>query len=318
MVELKLVGRSDFEKYVDGCLELFRSRFTVPVKKEDFIWRYLKSPYEDVNVAIAVDGEKVVGFIGTMPNRIKVGDEDVKAAMFTNMMTHSDYCGQGIFSRMLNMLEKELKKKQYGFIYTFPNYQSNHILIEHHKWKDIYEIPRLELKQENVKICEEIEYSGIIKDNSFFLDYSETTKKLGEKEFIHAPEWRKWRIKDNPACIYDNFALQKESKVQAFITVRKYKDEYNIVDFSYNQIEQMEVLVEKVKRTFVDIAYKYLTVWCPINTKVHTMFEKQGFINRYPVTYFAGKSLNETRVNQFFDLTNWNGWFIHAIDDNIY
>src|SRR5699024_2024712 len=143
-------------------VELYSFQFTSPVQIVDFEWRYLKSPFEDFNAIIALDEEKVIGFVGTMPNQLKYHTKTVKAAMFTNIMTHPDYHGKGIFSELAKQLEKSLLEKGYEFIYCFPNYQSNHILIDNCGWIDIYEIPRLELKKETDYFLLEGENSKIV------------------------------------------------------------------------------------------------------------------------------------------------------------
>lgn len=130
MITIGLLTKLNFNKYTKSILDLFRLRFTAPIKIEDFQWRYMQSPIDDLNAVIALDNDKVVGFIGTMASIVKVKEDSVKAAMYTNIMTHPDYCGQGIFTRMAEKLEESLREKNYEFIYSFPNFQSNHLLID--------------------------------------------------------------------------------------------------------------------------------------------------------------------------------------------
>lgn len=313
MIEYKLLTRGDFEQYIEPVILLFRLRFTAPVKREDFIWRYLKSPFEDVNAVIAVDGETVVGFIGTMPNVVIANGVEVKSAMITNIMTHPEYTGQGIFTKLLNLLEMKMTEKGYQFLYTFPNYQSNHILVDRHGWTDIYEIPRLELSLTSSVTAVNIE--NIVSDYAFIMKVKDTYSSFANKYMQHSTDYRKWRMCDNSAAEYDNYVITSDGCVSdAYITVRKYNDEYNIVDFAFDSIDQAKTLLLKVIREFETMNRRILTAWCATNTKLHTLYERMGFMNRYPIMYFAGKCL----IAETLDLLNWSGWCVQPIDDNIY
>lgn len=313
MIEYKLLTRADFEQHIEPILQLFRLRFTAPVKREDFIWRYLQSPFEDVNAVIAADGEKVVGFIGTMPNVIVASGVEVKSAMITNSMTHPEYTGKGIFSKLLTLLETKMLEKGYQFLYTFPNYQSNHILIDRHGWKDIYEIPRLELSSTSLVTTVDIE--TVVSDSAFALKGKDTYLSFADKYMQHSTDYRRWRMCDNTAAEYDNYVIISDGCIaDAYITVRKYNDEYNIVDFAFDSIEQAKTLLSKVVQEFQATNRRILTAWCATNTKLHTLYERMGFMNRYPIMYFAGKCLTTETQN----LLNWSGWCVQPIDDNIY
>nr|WP_284246816.1 GNAT family N-acetyltransferase [Tetragenococcus halophilus] len=314
---MKLLTKLNFNNYTKRILDLFRLRFTAPIKLEDLQWRYMQSPTDDLNAVIALDSDKVVGFIGTMPSIVKIKKDSVKAAMYTNIMTHPDYCGQGIFTQMAEKLEESLREKNYEFLYSFPNFQSNHLLIDRCGWTDIYEIPRMEVSTK--EICgnfSKISESAVVQDNEFALDYSQIKPTVGGKGFERTTSYLIWRVKNNPTAIYDNFVLCSENTVDAYIIVRKYQNEYNIVDISFGSQDQAELLIAKVIKSFQEKQYRILTVWCPTNIELHSFYEKNGFTNNAPITYFAGKYIVED--SKKYDLVNWQDWFIHGIDDNIY
>lgn len=317
MITIRLLTKLNFNNYTKSILDLFRLCFTAPIKIEDFQWRYMQSPTEDLNAVIALDSDKVVGFIGTMPSIVKVKEDSVKAAMYTNIMTHPNYCGQGIFTRMAEKLEESLREKNYKFIYSFPNFQSNHLLIDRCGWSDIYEIPRMEVSTKD--ICRNFSKTSedtVVQDNEFALDYSQIKPTVGEKGFERTASYLIWRVKNNPTAMYDNFVLCSGNIVDAYIIVRKYQNEYNIVDISFGSQVQAELLIAKVIKSFQEKQCRILTVWCPTNIELHSFYEKKGFTNNYPITYFAGKYIDEN--SKKYDLVNWQGWFIHGIDDNIY
>lgn len=317
MIQVRLLEEYNFENCIEGILKLFRKCFTVPVHRKDLIWRYLKNPYEDVNAVIATDNEEIVGFIGTSPSRLKVNDTILKTVMIQNIMTHPNYCRQGIFSSMLTVLENELKRKGYEVMYSFPNFQSNHILVDHHGWTDVYEIPRLELQANCVKISQKETTIKINHDNNYDVEYKAFSHSFSLKAFIHDKEYRCWRIKNNPSGEYDNFvAYDNNQESVGYITIRKYNDEYNIVDFAFETIDQAEDMLCFGIKCFSEEKYRVMTAWCPINTKLHSLYEKQGFVNRYPITYFAVKVIGRNVRRD--EIEKWSGWYIHAIDDNIY
>lgn len=204
MICYKLLKSNNFLSYIPGIIELFRLCFTAPISDGVLKWRYAENPYKDLNAVIALDGNKIVGFIGTISNEVYYYGSKIKAAMFTNMMTNPNYSGCGIFTNMLNMLENELAKEGYEFIYSLPNNLSNHILIDRLYWKDIYEIPRLELSCETCSLNRDFNPKSridcVLSDPDFLMDYSGVESMRGEKHFsnTHTRCYLKWRIRDNP------------------------------------------------------------------------------------------------------------------------
>lgn len=317
MVKIKLLTETNFENYIDEIITLFRLQFTAPISRDILKWRYLENPQHEVNAIIALDKNKLVGFIGTIPSYIYYDLEQVKAAIYMNMMTHPEFSGRGIFSKMLRELEIILKSKGYKFLYCFPNYQSNHIMIEKHGWKDIYEIPRLELLNRTSRRMEKTESELISIDREYVCQTDDLNKKMLGKRIVHSSKFREWRIKNNPAAIYDNYIISNDTEgVLGYITVRRYKLEYNIVDIGFKKINYAKMLICHVIEQFEILGLSNLTAWCPINSDLHIVYERLGFRNNYPITYFAGKVIDN--ACDVLQLTDWNGWFVQAIDDNIY
>ena len=59
---------------------------------------------------------------------------------------------------------------------------------------------------------------------------------------------------------------------------------------------------------------KSITVWSKINSQSHYCYEKIGFINRYPIRYFAVLAFENFDIDVF----DHRNWLISMGDDNVY
>lgn len=310
MIKYKILTMTNFSQYIPKVIKLFQLCFTAPISDRVLRWRYMENPFGDLNAVIAVDDERVVGFIGTMPTMVCCQSQRIKSAMFTNMMTHPDYSGNGIFTNMVRNLEAHLAAKGYMFIYSFPNSLSNHILIDRLQWKDIYEIPTMELRLHDISA--EKYSSEIHPEIENWIDVGLDDIESEGVAIFKESKYLTWRYKNHPTNEY--FLSIFEERCWAIHHV--YGTEMNITELHYGGNVQM---LKKMADYYISLAVEQgcekLTTWAGINTIFHLVLERKGFINRAPIRYFGGKIL-AYRGDR--DLLDYGNWTVYMGDDNVY
>jgi GNAT superfamily N-acetyltransferase len=84
-------------------------------------WRYLSPPDGACPVTLAVDGDKLAGAYTVWPVKIKVGDRVVTGAQSMDTMTHPDYQGQGVFTKLAEACYEIATARGFEILYGFPN-----------------------------------------------------------------------------------------------------------------------------------------------------------------------------------------------------
>jgi hypothetical protein len=72
-------------------------------------------------MAVAVDGDRLVGAYTTWPVRLRVGSDVVLGAQSMDTMTHPDYQGQGIFVKLARACFEIASSRNFQLLYGFPN-----------------------------------------------------------------------------------------------------------------------------------------------------------------------------------------------------
>jgi hypothetical protein len=101
-------------EYEDGdeeqILALFKSIFKKDKDLNHWNWEFKEAP-KGSKMLVAVDDGKMVGHLGALLRKVKIGENMVEGALEVDGMTDPDYGRQGIFfslgKELLSTLEKE-------------------------------------------------------------------------------------------------------------------------------------------------------------------------------------------------------------------
>jgi len=100
--------------------ELFNSLFDRNRTIEDWYWKFKGNP-EGVKLLVAVDNDLIIGHLGSLHRRIKIGQGKTLASLEVDGMTQPDYGRRGIFVTMGKRLLSDLEKEDIGIVFGFPN-----------------------------------------------------------------------------------------------------------------------------------------------------------------------------------------------------
>ena len=84
-------------------------------------WRYVTSPDGLCPVTLAVDGDRLAGAYTVWPVKVRVGDQVVTGAQSMDTMTHPDYQGQGVFTKLAEACYEIAAGRGFKVLYGYPN-----------------------------------------------------------------------------------------------------------------------------------------------------------------------------------------------------
>lgn len=108
----------------------------------EFVWWFEQNPTHDVNIFLAVAGERVIGvschntFLMTQKGKREV------VSFPLNVLTHADFRGRGIFSMLEKANEAHAKALGTPFMLSFPNGASTPIFLNKLGWTRV-EAPKI-------------------------------------------------------------------------------------------------------------------------------------------------------------------------------
>ena len=85
------------------------------------LWRFFSLPEGAVPVTLAVDEDRLGGSYSLWPAKLKIGNDIIKGAQSMDTMTHPDYQGQGVFTRLAQACYDIATADGYRVLYGFPN-----------------------------------------------------------------------------------------------------------------------------------------------------------------------------------------------------
>ncbi len=87
-------------------------------------WKYGENPFGPPLVVVAEDGNRVVGQYALWPTPLRLGATVYLGAQSLDTMTHPDYQGQGMFTRLASACYEAAAKRDVVAVYGFPNVAS--------------------------------------------------------------------------------------------------------------------------------------------------------------------------------------------------
>ena len=318
MMEFKFIEKSDFFKYLPLIEDLYRESFNGGKEINYFKWRYLDNPYEDLQIIVALDSGKMASFYAVSPKEILFNGEKIKTAISLNTMTSEKYRGKGLFVTLADKLYERMSESGYEMVWGYPNNISHRTFIDKLGWENIYKIPTLEIKKNdiNLNLLEIDDKINVLTDDSFDYNYNKLPNVRSNFTVYKDNDILRWRYLNNPNNDYFNSCIVRDGLVSSFIVSKIYNQTLNIIDYRYSTPEEFFIIFKSI---LTDSNYNLIdkiSIWNNISSDIRNRLEKLGFSNNYPIRYFGGKILNsKVKKNDFI---NWRNWNLNMGDNNEY
>lgn len=312
-----IVNRKLFEINRNLFHDLFCKVFHREIELSYFNWRFLDNPLQEILMSFEMDGEKLIGNYSASPCIVAYNGKQCKSALSITTMTDADYTGRGIFAKLAKELYEQLKLKDYEFVWGFPN---NNIHLARKKkldWFDIYEIPTMVLDLKKLRQGTTTTNRIVSRDDSFDLDYSFTQNY---PDFLYVKKdksYLKWRYLSCPLNNYENYIILDKEMVSSYCVIKVYDESsIDIVDLQpadeISVYSLLQAIIEKANQKQI----QKINTWAPINFFSRNVFERLGFINDSPITYFGAKSLQINGAD--LPLYDYTHWYIQMGDSDVY
>ncbi len=306
-----------FQSYKKGdetkILELFSMVFVKQMSEAYWHWRFVENPLNQFFIHLAWDEGILASHYAASPILFSISGEDYFTIHSLTTMTHPEYRGLKLLNQLAKQVYDQAVKSDYLMVWGFPNFKSHRSFVKELNWKDLYEIPTMQLNLTNKKKeC----IADIVSDDHFDLDYVANSYL---RQFIHVKKDRqylRWRYAKNPVNHYTNLIVSKERKVSSFCVVKKYLNSLDIVDYqAQNEEEGASLLFQAM--SFANLhKLDFVNCWAPRHHFIHSLCEKIGFINKEPITYLGFRQLSKNILKKISD--NYSDWYIQMGDSDVY
>lgn len=126
----------------DQIRALFLEVFGYQRSAEHDRWLSFGSPDGHIIATVAVHRDKIVGFYGLLPTSLRLGGQRVLGAQSLDTMTHPDYRGQGMFTRLAIETYDLAAARGVKALYGFPNEASYPGFVRRLNWDHTGDVPR--------------------------------------------------------------------------------------------------------------------------------------------------------------------------------
>ncbi len=313
-------------------------------------WKYFENPSGPPCIALALDGERIVGRIGFVPLRFRVDSDDVMAAHQVDSDILENYRKGGTFFHLGRMVKREGECRNLAFGLGFSIEATKDISIKTLGFSLVAPIGRV------VKVIDPTQYLDrkvkipgmpvLGRNIRRYLKWREERLSSGDADVYEISNfdgnfddlWEKaklarvmvakdskylnWRYFKCPAVKYRVYATGKKEMLKGFIVFRIEKDKgiaYGIIDDIVcipNTPGIMEKLVSAAVRYLINQGAESIICWIPYNHCLYPVLRKKGFIKR-PIPHYLIVVPNKDKDMPLALLKDEKNWF-YMLGDSDY
>ncbi len=316
----KLVIRPYITGDEEAILGLFRLTFGQSLDMAAWHWRYVENPSGGPFIELMWDGDTLVGQYAVSPFDISIDGETYHCALSLDTMTHPDYGGRGVFTRLAKSLYERITESGLIMVWGFPNENSHHGFIKRLAWADIATIPMLRLRS-----SPEGHPHTEIRPLSIFDAQVDALFNQERKQFqfltVRSARYLNWRFFRHPsrryhaAGLYSGDSLVGYSIYKLFQTAEgKVSD---IVDVFCVQDGRIftDLLVWTAQESFRR-GVKAVNLWMNDNSPFYPAVQEMGFLPDAPHTFLCERLFSPALPAQ--RMAQWENWYIQMGDSDVY
>lgn len=261
-------------------LDLFKSSFGRELAADWWRWFSYHCPTGLNRTSVIEDPDTVrlAGSYSLLPIRLRLNEREIKASLCTNVNTHPNYRGQGLFTRLGHYALGREREFDTPVSLGMPNQKAypGHIRVG---WDVMCKLPFL--VKHNCQIrrhrCREVEAFDERFDD-FFVRVAERFSfiVLKDHRFIN------WRVVSRPDRRYTRFVYEEGPDLEGYVVLKHFDDKgyrkSHILDI---QAESDDILHELIAgaESFAH-GRDELNMWTNLHNPYHQSFLEQGFYER--------------------------------------
>ena len=304
-------------------LNLFHEVFHREMSLTFWRWRYEDSPWGHGIIRVAMDGDNMVGHFGVIPMRVQFAGKVYPAVFPMTAMTHPDYAGKGIFTRLMAETYESARKRGFPLVYGFFNQNSYYANVKF-GYHDVIKMNPLEKK---LSPDEPDGYlaSDIITVDAFDGSFDRLWERVKQDYVAVVPrtsEFLNWRFVQAPEVKYARYAYRDKGGLLGYIVLKIYT-EGKIV--RGHIVDLLTAPDENIARALVRRAFHYfrangvtdVSCWIKGNTLYSRVLQNDGFIRHPGPTNFAVMLLEKGLAN-LLPAEEASSWFLTMGDSDVF
>ncbi len=318
-----------FRQYQPGdesrILELFKEVFHREMSFAFWKWRYLDNPCGRAISWLAFDGDRIAGHFAVLPMEVQFEGKLYRAIFPVTAMTHPDYAGLGIFTRLITDIYNYARKQNYDLAYGFFNPNTLYVNVHRagYRESDIIKMGIWEKKLDTASLPG-TESESVIQIQTFD-DRADRLWERVKNEFVaivpRTNTFLNWRFTEYKEIDYPKFVFNKGSDILGYIVLKVYAGE-NIV--RGHIVDLLCIRDEKVVKSLIDRAYGFfrekgisdISCWMT-DSFIGPLLKWEGFSRRETGTNFAALVLDRTR-GMLLPLEKPENWYLTMGDSDVF
>ncbi|MEZ2441266.1 GNAT family N-acetyltransferase [Chitinophaga sp. RCC_12] len=298
-------------------IKLFELVFGKPMPIAYWRWRFKDNPCNKYAIKLMWNEQKLIGHYAVSPVLLDVAGKQQLTGLSMTTMTHPEYTGLGIFQQLSEALYKDMMQI-HGMtaVWGFPNNNSHRGFIKNLDWKDITTIPMMSCDVAVITAKKSASLSIVTKFTTQHEDLHTGIFNNYRVKVKRSTEYLNWRYINNPSNKY--VILENTSGDEGFVVLKEFqlsgkKKELDIVEWCFADNERItKVVLQHLAALFPAEEYEKFNIWIPLKDGRHLSFEKLGFSNGLPVTYFGIRSFASQTVESA------DNWWFQLGDSDVY
>lgn len=306
---IRLATNEDAEEVLSLMRACFGEREFL--NKKWYSWFNFDCPTGHNRNYVAIDNAtgRFAGSYGLLPIKIKVNDQVMDGSLCTNVMTHPEYQGKGIFTLMGKNCCANEEKYQSRFSLGVPNKkaQPGHMKVGWYHLSDLTFIAKFSFRNEPFKSKEVQKFDekidGLISEVSGSVNFM----VMKDHKFLN------WRYLLRPDKKYRLFIFERNGDVDGYMVIKHFDD-----PSGYKKTHILDILV-RTKEAFDDLILA--AEHCSIGRNElncwridHNVFEKYFADNGFVEKEDKDVLIAHTNYGERIEPKPINWWF--ALGDN--
>jgi len=302
-----------------AIVELYRQTFDPSFSQADWTWWYQENPLGDQLVQLAWAGNTLAAHYAVCPVEMIVDGRTVKTALSLHTMTHPAFRGRGLFPRLAETLYARMATAEYAMVWGFPNEMSHRGFIQRLQWKDVCEIPMMQLRIDGFR--KELHESPCVEHVKEFDERFDRLWELVAEGMVLARcrkrDHLNWRFQRHPRNRYSVLAFVRSNEVLGYIVTKRFQDGLDLVDFlAVDDREVTSALLHHAILTARRQDLSCISTWFPLRHPIHHVLEKLGFENLGPSTYLGCRWLSGSGFK--VDVEDAKNWYYTMADSDVF
>jgi hypothetical protein len=321
---------------------LYKKVFHQEVPDQYWKWKYLDNPLGWNFCHCAIFEDRIVGFAGGIPYRIKWGENDIIAGQITDAIIEPALMGKKVYSHIQKANMADIKKKA-DAVYGFTNAYS---YTAYHIYDYAFRVPRM------VKILNADAIAKNLMSSALAAKVAGTIGNLGfgmvermRKKTVKSPlkvksissfdpsidtfiqtiasdfkmmyirdhKYLNWRYCNNPIHKYDIYIVEDCGKITGFVVLRNQPGKTHqgfILEFfaDKNREDVQDLLLKETTRHFRQRGTDAITCWVFPHSPYYRAFRHHLYVKKKGnlIVLITVSKENDVLKNDFKDERNWH------------